>query len=187
MLILHKISLLIERLLFSPETRAKRAGVIMGKENFIAGDFWSSEPYLITIGNHCQITRDVKFFTHGGGGAIRRQYPNFDCFGKITIGDYVYIGNNAMIMPGVSVGNNVIIGAGSVVTKSVPSNVVIGGNPAKILCKIEDYIQKNMKYNTESKNMAVTKKKMFLLSLSDSFFIKKKLMEDSLCKNEEGK
>lgn len=184
MLILHKISSILKKLLFSPETRAKRAGVKMGKENFIAGDFWSSEPYLITIGNHCQITRDVKFFTHGGGGAIRRQYPNFDCFGKIIIGDYVYIGNNAMVMPGVSIGDNVLVAAGSVVTKSVPSNVVVGGNPAKILCKIEDYVQRNLKYNTESKNMTAIKKKAFLLSQPDSVFIKKKLMENSLSEKE---
>lgn len=172
-----KIFKICQKLLLSSETRARKAGVIMGENNFIAGDFWSSEPYLITIGNHCQITRNVKFFTHGGGGAIRKEYPNFDCFGKIAIGDYVYIGNNAMIMPGVTIGDNVLVAAGSVVTKSVPSNVVVGGNPARIICRIEDYIQKNLKYNTESKNMSADEKKKLLLLLPDSAFIKKKTME----------
>lgn len=96
-------------------------------DNFIDSDFWSSEPYLISIGSHCQITSDVKFYTHGGAGAVRRFYPNFDTFGKIQIGDYVYIGSGAKIMPWVKVGDNVLIAAGSVVTKSVPSNMVVAG------------------------------------------------------------
>ena len=57
--------------------------------------------------------------TYGGGGAVRVQLPDFDCFGKVTIGDYVYIGKRALIMPGVTLGNHVVA-AGSVVTKSVP-------------------------------------------------------------------
>lgn len=174
---LSKFSAIYKRLFLSPQKRAKKAGVIMGDDNFIVGDFWGSEPYLITIGSHCQITRNVKFYTHGGAGAIREKYPNFDCFGKISIGNYVYIGNNAMIMPGVSIGDNVLVAAGSVVTKSVPSNVVIGGNPAKIICKIDDYIQRNLKYNTDSKHMSAEQKKKFLLSLPESAFIKKKTME----------
>lgn len=60
-----------KKIFFSPSTRARMSGVIMGKNNFIASDFWSSEPYLITIGSHCQITRGVKIFTHGGGGGCK--------------------------------------------------------------------------------------------------------------------
>lgn len=48
------------------EKRARYSGVKMGVDNFIDSDFWSSEPYLISIGSHCQITSDVKFYTHGG-------------------------------------------------------------------------------------------------------------------------
>ncbi|MCA6046142.1 hypothetical protein KQP74_01455 [Bacteroides thetaiotaomicron] len=51
---------------------------------------------------------------------MRVQLPDFDCFGKVTIGDYVYIGKRALIMPGVTLGNHVLVAAGSVVTKSVP-------------------------------------------------------------------
>lgn len=60
----------------------------------------------------------------GGGGAVRSKYPKFDTFGKVVIGDWVYIGTNALIMPGVTIGNNVLVAAGSVVTKSVPPGVV---------------------------------------------------------------
>ena len=100
-------------------------------------------------------------------------YPNFDCFGKIKIGDYVYIGSNSLIMPGVEIGDNVLIAAGSVVTKSVPSNMVIGGNPAKIISTISEYIERNDKYNLNSKSLSIDKKRKLLLSLDESSFIKK--------------
>ena len=48
------------------EKQARNAGCQIGENNFIASHFWSSEAYFIKIGNNCQITDDVKFFTHGG-------------------------------------------------------------------------------------------------------------------------
>lgn len=103
----------------------------------------AAEPYLISVGNRCQITKDVKFFTHGGSNVVRDLDPSFDCFGKIKIGNNVYIGNNSLVMPGVTVGDNVLIAAGSVVTNSVPSNCVVGGNPARIICSRREYYERN--------------------------------------------
>lgn len=164
----------IYRRLFWPlEKQALHVGVKMGKANFIASRFWSSEPYLITVGSHCQITAGVKLYTHGGAGAVRRWYPKFDTFGKVVIGDFVYIGNDAKIMPGVTVGDNVLIAAGSIVTKSIPSNVVVAGNPARYICSIEDYIGRNKKYNTDPKGLSAEEKKRLLLSLEESKFISK--------------
>ena len=54
----------------------------------------------------------------------------------ITIGDDCWIGGHAVVNPGVTLGDNVVVGSGSVVTKSFPSNVVIAGNPAKIIKKL---------------------------------------------------
>lgn len=65
-----------------------------------------------------QITSGTKFFTHGAAWVLRDKYPEIDFFGKIKIGDNVYIGNDSLILPGVAIGSNVIIAAGSVVTKS---------------------------------------------------------------------
>lgn len=61
---------------------------------------------------------------------------------KTFIGNNVFLGANAIVLPGVIVGDNTIIGAGSVVTKNVPENSVVAGNPAKVLCSIDEYITK---------------------------------------------
>lgn len=61
---------------------------------------------------------------------------------KTIVGNNVFIGLNAIIMPGVNVGDGAIIGAGSVVTKDVKSYTVVGGNPAKFICTVEDYIKR---------------------------------------------
>lgn len=99
--------------------------------------------------------------------------PRFDCFGKVKIGSNVYIGNNALIMPGVSLGDNILVAAGSVVTKSFAGNVVIGGNPAHVLSSIEDYYDKNKKYNMNTKGMNPSQKKAVLLAADDRCFISK--------------
>ena len=54
----------------------------------------------------------------------------------ITVGNNVWFGGNVVVLAGVTIGNGVVVGAGSVVTKNVPDNVVVAGNPAKILKKI---------------------------------------------------
>lgn len=173
MRIIQRIQSAYRRLFWDYEKQARHAGVNMGVNNFIGSLFWSSEPYLITIGNHCQITANVHIHTHGGGNFVRSIIPDFDCFGKVQIGDYVYLGTGAQIMPGVKIGNNVLVAAGSIVTKSVPDNVVVGGNPARIICSLEDYLSKNWKYNLNSKSMNSRAKREMLKSLNDDMFIQK--------------
>lgn len=167
---------LYQRHFLSFEQQARKAGVIIGNGNQFLSNFWSSEPYLIEIGDDCQITAGVKFFTHWGAKVARIIDPTFDCFGKVKIGNNVYIGTNSLIMPGVIVGNNVLIAAGSVVTHSVPDNVVIGGNPAHIICSFEDYYEKNKLYNTGTKGLSSEAKMQVLLRLEDIKFIKKKML-----------
>ncbi len=155
------------------EEIAQKNGVKIGKNCSIATKYFGSEPYLVEIGHHVQITHDVRFFTHGGGWVFREKYPDFDTFGKIKVGNNVYIGNCALIMPGVTIGNNVIVGAGAVVTKSVPDGVIIGGNPAKIIGRVDNLEKKLSNYNQSTKNMDPIKKKMLLQSLENEMFIKK--------------
>ena len=175
--LLTKVFEIYKRKFWSLEKQARAAGVTVGESTVVGSHFWGSEPYLIKIGSHCQITSGAKIYTHGGAGAVRRWYPQFDIFGKVTIGDYVYIGNNSLIMPGVTIGDNVLIAAGSIVTKSIPSNVIVAGNPAKYVCSIEEYVEKNKKYNTDTKGLSKEKKKKFLLSLDESKFVHKSLLK----------
>ena len=101
---------------------------------------FGSEPYLIEIGDNVTITRGVAFVTHDGGVALfRNEYSGFNVYGRIKIGNNVFIGINSIILAGVNVGNNVVIGAGSIINKNIPDNVVVAGIPAKIIKSIDDY------------------------------------------------
>lgn len=122
---------------------AKKMGVKIGSGCRLYVKKFGSEPFLIEIGNNVTITQDVKFITHDGSTwLIRDAKGRRYLFRRIIIRDNVFIGMNSIIMPGVSIGNNVIVAAGSVITKSVPSGVVIGGNPAKTIMMYEDYKQR---------------------------------------------
>lgn len=109
----------------------------------------------------------------GGGNVVRHKYPDFDCFGKVVIGDYVYIGTNALIMPGVTIGNNVLVAAGSVVTKSIPSGMVVAGNPAKKICTIAEYYERNKAFDLHTKALSNSAKKIVLLATNEEMFLKK--------------
>ena len=76
-------------------------------------------------------------------------------------------------MPGVTIGNNVLIAAGSVVTKSVPSGVVVAGNPARVVSTIEEYYNRNKSYNLHTKGICSAENKKILLATNDQMFIKK--------------
>ena len=95
-------------------------------------------PGLITIGKNFISAPGSVVLTHDAcllnkTGKILKK--------KVVIGDNVYLGYNAIILPGVTLGNNVIVSAGSLVTKSFPDNVLIGGNPARILMTVDQYIK----------------------------------------------
>lgn len=103
-----------------------------------------TRPWMIKIGNDVQITRGVTILTHGyDWSVIKGKYGEIlGSSGGVSIGNNVFIGMNAIILKGVHVGNNVIIGAGSVVTKSVPDDCIVAGNPARVVCDLEEYRDK---------------------------------------------
>ncbi len=107
------------------------------------------EPYLVEIGEDCLISGNVYFYTHDGGVKVLNSLGFFkdkmmDKMGRIKIGNNCFIGNGASILMGVSIGDNCIIGANSVVTKSIPNNSVVAGMPARVICTVEDYYEKNV-------------------------------------------
>lgn len=109
----------------------RRSGMRIGNECEIYDQIsFGSEPYLITIGNHVRITRGCKFITHDGGVWVLRhlkEKTNLDLFGPINVGNNVHIGMDSVIMPGVTIGDNCIIGCGAVVTHDVPPGEIWGG------------------------------------------------------------
>lgn len=100
---------------------------------------YPSEPYLVSIGDNVKVTAGVRFITHDLTPAVfgYAGYPvNEDCLyymDKIVVGNNVMIGADTIIMPGVTIGDNVIIAAGSVITKDIPSGSVVGGSQQKLL------------------------------------------------------
>lgn len=107
---------------------------------------FGSEPYLIKIGNHCEITSGVRFITHDGATWVFRERPTWNDginrYGKIELKDNVFVGINSIVLPNVSIGPNSIVAAGSVVTSDVPPGVIVAGNPAKVIGDLEPYFKK---------------------------------------------
>ena len=139
---------LLELLKYKNVKYAKRHGMIVGESCLFDTDIWfGSEPELIEIGNHVRLTKGVKFITHDGSmWVIREVYPEMakaNKYDKISIGHNVNIGWETTILPNVKIGNNVIIGAGSIVTKDIPDNSVATGVPCRVIGTIDDYYQKN--------------------------------------------
>lgn len=136
--------------------RSKGMRIGEGCEIYSSANF-GSEPYLIEIGNHVRINSNVKCITHDGGVWVLRNLKDerkkADIFGCISIGDNVHIGTDAIIMPGVTIGNNCIIGCGAVVTKSIPDNSVAVGVPARVIESIEEYEAKNVDRFINTKGM----------------------------------
>lgn len=111
----------------------------------------------ITIGKNCCFSRgtvlahDYSWYVLVGG--LGELCP--DPGNKVVIGNNVFVGFEAVILPGVIVGDNAIIGARSVVTKNIPANTVWAGNPAKFICTIEDLaIKKKARFFDDIYNRA---------------------------------
>ena len=154
-LIYIKILILKSNKYTLPNIYKKYFGIKIGQNCVFTGKKinFGSEPYLIEIGDNVRITADVKFETHDGGvGIFRKEHEGINIFGKIKIGNNSFIGHNSIIMPGVTIGDNVVVGAGSVVTKSIPSNSVVAGVPAHIIQSTEQYKSKALKKAVYIKN-----------------------------------
>jgi len=122
-----------------PVAYAKSLGVVMNGVVTIYGSsykMFSAEPYLVTLGDNVYISLDAKFICHDGAVLpFRKDFPDLDITKRINVGNNVFIGLGALILPGVSIGNNCVVAAYSVVTKNVPDGMTVFGNPAIELTK----------------------------------------------------
>lgn len=129
----------------NPLGYARSIGVRLGSNVTFYGmhpGMFGTEPWLITIGNDVYITAGCQFITHDGGTLIlRKQVPDLELTAPITIGNDVYLGIRTVILPGVSIGNHCIIGAGSIVSRSIPDNCVAAGVPARVIRSTDEYME----------------------------------------------
>ncbi len=133
---LRKILMLLNREI-PTETLIKR-GMKVG-ENFNRQQGCFLDPthcFLITIGNDVTMSIRVTVMAHD---ASTKKTLGYTKIGQIHIGDHVFIGANATILPGVTIGDYAVIGAGSIVTHDVPAKTVAAGVPARELCSVDEY------------------------------------------------
>lgn len=106
-----------------------------------------TRPELIEFGNNLDINANFTIMTHDFGTFVfRNLYGDFvPSSGIVKLGNNIYIGRDVTILKGVEIGDNCIIGLGSVVTKSMPANSVIAGVPARVICSIQDYYEHRKK------------------------------------------
>ena len=108
---------------------------------------------LIKIGDNVHFASHVTFLTHDVAHMmLNRMYDKKiakEKIGCIEIGNNVFIGSNTTILYDVKIGNNVIIGAGSLINKDVPNNSIMGGVPAKVIGRFEDFMNKRILDNRQ--------------------------------------
>ena len=130
----------------SPIEESRRFGVEIGNGvRLNCLPHWGSEPWLISVGNHSEISVNVTFITHDGATWCFRdqeRYKSVIRYGRISIGEHCFIGANSTIMPNVKIGDYVIVGAGAVVANDLKSHGVYAGVPARYICSLEQYAEK---------------------------------------------
>lgn len=150
----------------------KKHGIMIGENCYIYSNIITNEPYLISIGNNVTIAGGCTFITHDN--SVSKIFPDKSLLvGKIVVGNNVFIGCGSIVLPGVNIGDNTIVAAGSVVTKSFGENLVIGGNPAKVIRVIDSgYKEKILERSFSTDSLSYDKKKEYLLSSLDKFIQK---------------
>lgn len=145
----------------------KKQGLVVGSScEILNGYDFRPESYLIEIGDNVRITDGVRITTHDGGmWILRNLYPEFkqaDKFSRVKIGNNCHIGMNALIMPGITIGDNFIIGAGAIVTHDIPSGSIAVGIPARVIETVEEYIEKNKDDIAPTKHLSWEEKRRWV-------------------------
>lgn len=119
-------------------------GMKMGKECSVMENciFDCSHCWLIEIGDRVTFAPQVYILAHD---ASTKRELGYTAIAPVKIGSDVFIGARTMILPGTTIGDKVVIGAGSVVSRNIPSNSVAVGNPAHVICSYDEYIEKRKK------------------------------------------
>ena len=137
------------RIRYNPKTNylywIKKGARLTGTHYQLEVASLGGEPYLVEMGDWVAVASGTVFLTHDGGVFVfRDEHPGIQRFGKIVIRDHVMIGQNVLILPGVTIGPNAIVAAGAVVTKDVPPGSIVGGSPARVISTVDAYRQRTV-------------------------------------------
>ena len=150
----------------------RKRGVKIGENvHIFSSNIDNGHGFSVEIGNNVTIT-NASILTHD---ASTKKFLGYSKVGKVKIGDNVFVGYGSLILPGVEIGNNVIIGGGAVVRDSIPEDSVVIGNPAKVVCSVSEYIEKNRQrmkkvpvYETYWRDKTEDEKNQMIRELEDS-------------------
>lgn len=118
-----------------------KRGLIVGKNFKMLNEVLidCSHTWHIEIGDDVTLAPRVHILAHDASTKIHLNYTRI---GKVKVGNRVFIGASSIILPGVTIGDDVVIGAGSVVSRDIPDRHVAAGNPAKIICTIDEFLSR---------------------------------------------
>jgi maltose O-acetyltransferase len=124
---------------FADVDRLVKHGLMIGDDVYLAPGavIDPSFPWLVSIGEKSTLGPGVYVLAHD---ASTKRHLGYTRVGRVEIGRRVFIGAYSLVLPGVTIGDDVIVGAGSVVRQDVPEGVMVAGNPAVLVGKTEDYI-----------------------------------------------
>lgn len=105
-----------------------------------------TRPSLVTIGNDVDFNKNFQILTHDWSSRVfRNKYGVLvNSSGAVSLGNNIYIGTDVIVLKGVTIGDNCIIGAGSIVSHDIPSDSVAVGRPAKVICSLDEYLAKRL-------------------------------------------
>jgi len=124
--------------------KLRQRGMGLGADVWLPASTWIDPDYcfLISIEAHCGFGEECLILAHD---AQMDEFLDGARIGRVSIRESSHIGARTVILPGVVIGPRTIVGAGSVIARSLPPNSVCAGNPARVICSIDEYLEKHRK------------------------------------------